>query len=153
MRCSEFEERLLDEDCRRAFKRGAAGPADMEAHMAVCVRCRDTWRMSKREVSEITRFLTFQPPSLLRRELYAIMPRPSTDSQAWIHWSDVTWGVAGGSVGAALCLFLPSCSPVGQWIGACLGLSHALVIAVVWRLCGGLRLPRPCFGDCLWGRS
>ena len=143
----------MDDDCRQALVRGAAAPADMEAHMLVCVRCRDTWRMSSREACEMARLLTYQPPTRLRRELYAIMPRPSEQNQAWIDWPDVTWGVAGGSVGATLYLFLPSCSPVGQWIGACLGLSHALAIAVVWRLCGGLRLPRPYFRDCLWGRS
>ncbi len=136
MHCTEFEARLYDEDCREALARRNTRPADMQEHMEGCAHCCEFCEQAESETIEIVRALALQPPTRLRRELYAMMSPPSASRRPWFDWSLVAWAITGAAMGAALHQFMPGWSPMWQWAGACFVASHVLAVAIIWRLFG-----------------
>lgn len=141
MRCSEFEDRLYDEDCRQSLVGRGSVPPDIQAHMERCAVCRASWAAAAVDTRGLARVLLIPPPARLRAALHAARPERVSAGQ-WMDWSVATWILAGGALGASSPAVLPGCPPVWQWTGFCVGASLALAFAVTPPLRVGWLLSR-----------
>jgi hypothetical protein len=126
--CSDFADRLYDEDCRRALAhRGPvpALPADIALHCASCAACRRLWAEAAEDLATLPALLAEPAPAALaarvRRDLGVLAaarqagpPRLGLDWTAAFTWAALGAAaaiVAAGHLPAGLAHLLPAYLP------------------------------------------
>jgi hypothetical protein len=133
--CDEIQDRLFDEDSRRALVARDVVPGDVARHLARCAACRQAWQAARQEMRLLGRSLAEPAPEGLRLgAVHALSGRFPPPPPPLLDWrSAALWGVAGAAL-AACGVFLagPLLPPVWQAtavlgvVGVSLGLELTL---------------------------
>jgi len=133
MICTEFEDRLFDEDCRTALLGSAPAPADVAEHTARCPECARRWAEAAADTQRLAARLVVAPPPALRQALYRAA-RPKTSGWGWgaeVDTEMLSWTIAGGAVGASLVGTMFASPQPPDWVGFCVGASVGFTLAVL----------------------
>jgi hypothetical protein len=105
--CPEFEDRLYDEDARRALEGRAAVPHDIAAHRDGCAACARLWAEAIDDVRALPQMLMAPaPPALetrLRARFAAWYPAPMRGD-----WTQsAVWAAIGAATVVSMASYLP----------------------------------------------
>ena len=130
MTCAELEDRLFDEDCRAALLGTAVVPADVAEHADRCPACAEQWAEAVAGTRQLRGRLVVAPPPVLLGRLYrAFRPRSGARTLP-VDAEALSWGIAGGALGAALAGAALAPGP-REWAGFCVGASLALALVAL----------------------
>ncbi len=84
--CTEFADRLYDEDCRRAQEGRAELPADVAAHRRVCGGCGRAWAAAAQDLYLVRQAVGPTPAGLQRRiRIRLCETAVAVPPQSWAH--------------------------------------------------------------------
>lgn len=140
MNCQDFDNRLYDEDCRKALLGESDVPEDMRNHLHGCPHCREIWSEAEIDTRLLSKHLLFEaPPSL------ALFPPPEQlapiSLRYLVDWVDLGRAFSTGAIVSTLIAILPSSNFLWQWSGFWFGAAIGLA-AVLLESQGLLPLPK-----------
>ena len=142
MLCSEFGERLHDDDSRDALLGRTAMPTDIRAHLGECPECMAVWREAMADTRALSGALVLAPPDRVRAFLYEARPRYPRLSE-WVDWAAATWSLVGGALGASFAGYVLLWPSSLQWMGFAVGAAAAAAGTTISRLDLSAVLVRP----------
>ena len=110
--CDEIEERLYDEDCRRALKTGHPLPADVAFHLASCSACNSVRTELGDDAHELLTLLSEDAPLATKAALAAALAGACPPPAPLLDWrSAVVWGITGAALAGCAVLFAGALLP------------------------------------------
>ncbi len=130
MNCQDFDNRLYDEDCRKALLGESDVPEDMRNHLHGCPHCREIWSEAEIDTRLLSRALLFEAPASL-----ALLSPPEQlapiSLRNLIDWVDLGRAFSTGAIVSTLIAILPSSTFLWQWSGFWLGAACGLAAALL----------------------
>ncbi|HVT59478.1 MAG TPA: hypothetical protein VHR45_13885 [Thermoanaerobaculia bacterium] len=94
LNCTDFNDRLWDEDCRCALAGRGPVPADVAVHRDACSACHQAWTEAADDLATLPHLLLVPAPAALQARLQRGMaerlpPSPALDWTAGIVWATI----------------------------------------------------------------
>lgn len=98
--CTEFIDRLYDEDCRRALETRGPVPRDVTEHLGSCAECRHAWAEAGEDLHALPPLLLEPAPPALERRVRVRLAEHFQAQPELDRVRKVTWSAAVGAAAA-----------------------------------------------------